>query len=71
MGVKSRILSDCLGYKPNQVVDFQTPLAKTLADAGLIDSNKAAVNYCLNELAASVVVHADDHGANKSTEGKP
>lgn len=59
MGTKVRVLVDCLGYKPDQVVDFPPSVAKQLAESGQVDPNKDAVNYCLKELNAAIVVHAE------------
>lgn len=59
MGIKARILVDCLGYKPDQIVDFPPHLAAHLTDDGAIDPHKDAVSYCLETLGASVVIHGD------------
>lgn len=62
MGTKVRVLSDIqiegVSYKPNQVVDLPANLAKQQASAGTVDPTAEAVDYCLAELKAEVIVHA-------------
>ncbi|SEC73622.1 hypothetical protein [Pseudomonas anguilliseptica] len=57
-----RILSACkldgVGYAPNQVVEFPTVMLGPLKEHGLVDPNKASVEYCLKELGAVAVVHS-------------
>lgn len=63
MGTKVRVL--CLitvagiGYKPDQVVDLPSAVAKSLAAEGQVDPHKEAVAYCIRELGAEVIVHVD------------
>lgn len=61
MGTKVRILVAGLiagvMYKPDQVVELPHALAKAHAADGMVDPNKEAVAYCVNELGAAVIVH--------------
>lgn len=61
MGTKARVLIattvDGESYVPNDVVDFPAALAKTLKAAAQVDTDKAAVAYCLDELGAKVKTH--------------
>ena len=62
MSKQVRILTetriDGATYQPNEVVEFSNKTAKSLCDAGASDMNIDAVNYCVNEMAAKVVVHS-------------
>ena len=62
MGTKVRVLAVLpiggITYQPNQVVEFEAPVAKTLAESGQVDPHKEAVAYAIKELGAEVVVHA-------------
>ena len=59
--MKVRILADVqvegTDYKPNQVVDLPTDVAKQLAKAGQVDPNPDAVTYCIEKEGAEVIVH--------------
>jgi ABC-type nitrate/sulfonate/bicarbonate transport system substrate-binding protein len=61
MGTKVRILAalqlDGVSYQPNQVVDMPPAAAKAFTADGQVDANKDAVNYCIKELGAEVIVH--------------
>ncbi len=61
MGTKARVLVACMIggmlLKPDQVIDLPSDLAKRHAKNGEIDPTKAAVDYCLNELGASIVLY--------------
>ena len=61
MGTKARVLVACgiggLSLTPNQVVDLPAELAKVHVKQGEIDTSKAAVDYCINELGAEVIVY--------------
>jgi hypothetical protein len=59
--MKARILSDLkmdgLQYRVNQVVDLPSNAAKALEKDGQVDTDKAAVAYCIEELGAVVINH--------------
>lgn len=59
--MKARILADVvidgLQYRVNQVVDMPADAAKAMAKEGQIDTDKAAVAYCVDELGAVVINH--------------
>lgn len=63
MGTKVRVLCQItvagVGYKPDQVVDLPSAVAKSLAAEGQVDPHKEAVAYCIRDLGAEVIVHAD------------
>lgn len=58
-----RILADTVvdgvTYKPNQVVELDDKVAKSIEASGAADSNKDAVAYCINDLGAQVINHAE------------
>lgn len=74
MGTKVRVL--CLitvagiGYKPDQVVDLPSAVAKSLAAEGQVDPHKEAVAYCIRELGAEVIVHVDPVDAEAAAAAK-
>ena len=51
MGTKVRVLSDIsidgVEYKPNQVVDLPTAVAKQQVATGNVDASPEAVDYCI------------------------
>lgn len=61
MGTKARVLVDTqvqgVDYKPNQLVELPDDIAKSLAKEGIVDTNKAAIAYCVDELKVEVIVH--------------
>lgn len=61
MGTKVRVLSDIsidgVEYKPNQVVDLPTAVAKQQVATGNVDASPEAVDYCIAELKAEVIIH--------------
>lgn len=63
MGTKVRVLCtirvDGVEYRPNQVVDLPPAVAKSFAAEGQVDPHKDAIAYCVRELGAEVIVHAD------------
>lgn len=67
MGTKARVLVDTkvqgVDYKPNQLVEFPDDVAKSLAKEGIVDTNKAAIAYCVDELKSEVVVHQKPESA--------
>lgn len=58
---KIRILAACdvegAAYRVNQLVSIAAGLARPLIKDGLADDAKAAVDYCINELAGVVIDH--------------
>lgn len=75
MGTKVRILAaltlDGVPYQPNQVVDMPSAAAKSFQADGQVDANKDAIAYCLNELGATVIVHASPAAAEAIIEASP
>lgn len=63
MGTKVRVLCairvDGVQYQPNQVVDLPPAVAKSFAAEGQVDPHKDAIAYCVRNLGAEVIVHAD------------
>ena len=57
--VLSVIIIDGITYSPNQVVVLADDLAKQFEKEGSIDSGKAAIAYCINDLGATPIVHQD------------
>lgn len=45
-------------YKINQVVELPDAVAKAYANAGVVDPEKAAVDYAISE-GAEIVVHGE------------
>lgn len=52
---------DGLQYRANQVVDFPNDVAAALTDGDIkeADASQGAVDYCMKELKAEPIVHAD------------
>lgn len=63
---------DDAAYKPNDLVAFEEETAEALQDSGLVDSSKAAVDYCRKSLDKKVITHEAPAPANETaaTEAK-
>ncbi|MBS1143371.1 MAG: hypothetical protein H6R14_777 [Proteobacteria bacterium] len=48
---------DGANYMPNDVVSFEDATAETLEKSGVVDSSKAAVDYCRKSLDKKVITH--------------
>ncbi|MEK6788501.1 MAG: hypothetical protein AABY68_06080 [Pseudomonadota bacterium] len=51
-------------YPVNAVVALDESLVKSLVKEGIVDSSKAAVDYCINELGARVIEHSVEDAAS-------
>lgn len=74
MGTKVRVLCtirvDGVEYHPNQVVDLPPAVAKSFAAEGQVDPHKDAIAYCVRELGAEVIVHADPAAVEAAAAAK-
>lgn len=51
-------------YRPNQVVQVDESKIKQAVKDGVVDAAKAAVEYCIKELGAEVVIHDTEKAAS-------
>jgi hypothetical protein len=62
MSTKVRVLAkldlDDKSYEPNTILLLDDKVAKSLQQAGQVDANKDAVNYCVNTLKVTPITHS-------------